>query len=97
MSRDLGFINEGIAIGAGTICGTEVAVWCVWMVTLEDVGSVATLLRKLVVSMSKPVRVAIMGSSRDLRAGVRFLVDGGLAGVLRVLIFGIILQYCMTN
>lgn len=33
-----------------------------------------------------------MGSLRDLRVGVRFPTDGGLAGMLRVFIFGVVLQ-----
>lgn len=59
--------------------------WCVWLVTLEDVvDPVATLPKILVMAESTPIWVAIKGSLSDLRAGVRFLADGGLAGVFRV-------------
>lgn len=70
-----------MAIGAGTICGAEVAATklCVWLKTVEDVENpVSTLLRMLVLALSK-------------RAGVRFLADGGWAGVLRDFIIGIVL------
>lgn len=52
---------------------------------------------QLVDGLTKRVRVAIIGSLETLREGVRFLVvDGYLEGVLRVFIFGIVLQCCMA-
>lgn len=60
--------------------------------TEDDVGPVLLL----VDGLAKLVRVAIIGSLEGLREGVRFLVDGYLEGVLRVFIFGIVLQCCMA-
>lgn len=67
------------------------SILCVWLGTLGDVeDTVATILRILVVAFSKLVGFAIMMTS-GLRACVRFLTDGGLAGVLRDFILGIVL------
>lgn len=60
--------------------------------TEDDVGPVLLLVEGL----TKRVRVAIIGSLEGLRVGVRFLVGGYLEGVLRVFIFDIVLQCCMT-
>lgn len=60
--------------------------------TDDDVGPVLLLVEVL----TKLVRVAFIGSLEGLREGVRFLVDGYLGGVLRVFIFGIVLQCCMA-
>lgn len=60
--------------------------------TEDDVGPVLLL----VDGLTKRVRVSINGSLEGLREGVCFLVGGYLEGVLRVFIFDIVLQCCMT-